>query len=769
MSDGDPLRVAAATATAGDLKQLVSEMIIAWPSSAPFDAWRILDLHPELHGNRSALLDLAYEEFCRRTEAGEMLSSEAFAQTFPGIQVSLLHQLRVHRFLAANTRLDDILPIAKWPSPGDHFLGFDLREEIGRGGLSRVYLASERSIGGRTVVVKVSEFGGDEAQVLGKLDHPGIVPIYSVRRDDRTGLCAICMPYLGRATLLAVLDARAELSKSRRASRQILRAAAQSGGDADMEPAPPLFRRGNYIDKVLQIGLQLAEALQFAHGAGICHGDLKPSNVLLTNDGRALLLDFNLAFGQNAANSGRVGGTLPYMAPEQLRIIAEEPVQNAERPGGRADLFSLGAVLYELMTGSLPFGDLPTELSRRDAVGELLRRQARGPRPLSHIQERVDPRICEVIHRCLAVDPCERPESAEQLAAELRRMLSARRRVCRWLRAHAAASITAVLLASACSAAVAFAPLTAAPSSDGLGRMTASEEATRVHLLDGLLASGMEALQASDHELAIRRFNEALDRHPNWLPARFWRGRALLLSGEHQKARTDFQAVLHERPSAAAVACVGFSYSLDKAHPAAIACYRQAIAQGLSTAAIWTNLAYSYRKTGELVQAEECLDRAMEADPKLPAIYHNRSQIEFNRGLQRGDPDSVRWLQRALSSGHRAREYGGESGALWLDTACICARLASETADPAASRAFERAAVQATRNAATHGVDRRARQAVIALLQDSEELREAVECVPHAGTRHDRPDAFTVLLTDPLIGAECGWPGGADVRVRGGL
>src|SRR6202034_3146989 len=117
------------------------------------------------------------------------------------------------------------------------------------------------------------------------------------------------------------------------------------------------LRTCSYTDGVTAIGQQLAEALHFIHQRGICHLDLKPSNVLMTPDGRPMILDFNLSADAQAPDM-RLGGTLAYMSPEQL-LVSENP-SGGDRSlvDSRTDLYSLGVMLYELLTGQHPFGPL---------------------------------------------------------------------------------------------------------------------------------------------------------------------------------------------------------------------------------------------------------------------------------------------------------------------------------------------------------------------------------------------------------------------------
>jgi DNA-directed RNA polymerase specialized sigma24 family protein len=254
---------------------------------------------------------------------------------------------------------EDVEP-TPWPVPGEVFLGFELVRELGRGGFSRVFLAREPALGRRWVAVNVSQLGDTEAAILGRVPHPNIVPVHSADVDEGSGLAAVCMPYLGRATLADVcarVAGRTTLPRRARFLLDAVQEAAPPGGEEEPAPPDPALRRGDYAAGVLHLGAQVAEALAFIHGRGIYHRDLKPSNVLLTPGGRPMLLDFNLSFDERRGG-GWLGGTLPYMPPEELRAITA--------PGGaaidaRSDLYALGVILYQLLAGRHPFGVLPPD------------------------------------------------------------------------------------------------------------------------------------------------------------------------------------------------------------------------------------------------------------------------------------------------------------------------------------------------------------------------------------------------------------------------
>ena len=187
--------------------EITDEFASTWREGDCTDVHKFLSDHPEVQENKAAVVELAYEEYCLRLEAGEKIAPSTFCDRFPTFRISLRRRLDVHDFLESNpgcagTWFDD----ANWPEVGEEFIGFKILRELGRGAIARVYLASQAKLGGRLVAVKVSLFGGYEAETLGKLSHPNIVPVFSVDEDPETRLTAVCMPYRGSATLADVLD-----------------------------------------------------------------------------------------------------------------------------------------------------------------------------------------------------------------------------------------------------------------------------------------------------------------------------------------------------------------------------------------------------------------------------------------------------------------------------------------------------------------------------------------------------------------------------------
>ena len=154
----------------------------------------------EGHVEKERVLDDAYVEYCRLREAGSVNAS-LFCAQYPAYRKSLRKLIDVHEMFD-QVGCDE----PEWPEPEKVFLGFAIHRVLGIGAIARVYLASELSLRQRLVALKVSQYGSDEAETLGKLIHPNIVPVHSATTDAETGMTAVCMPYLGSSTLADVLE-----------------------------------------------------------------------------------------------------------------------------------------------------------------------------------------------------------------------------------------------------------------------------------------------------------------------------------------------------------------------------------------------------------------------------------------------------------------------------------------------------------------------------------------------------------------------------------
>lgn len=433
----------------GAASQLVAQIKENWRrgETRP-DTAAALCANPHLGRWKSIVLDLAAAEFELRAARGQQIAADDFCRRFPDYQRSLLHRLEVEQYLwreEARQALD-------WPEPGTIFLGYRLLQQLGKGAVGRVFLAQQIEMRDRLVVIKVAPHSRREADTLALLNHPHIVPVYRYDEDLDTGLAVICMPFLSRTTLDDLVAAVCKPSAtaprlpptagsvdSSRAARDqdwppadfpaLLEELRQRFPVEELNDRAPSAERaapGSYAMGVLDLGRQLADALAHTHHRGVLHLDLKPSNVLLLPDGRPMLLDFNLSV-EGMIGASVIGGTLPYMSPEQLQEAVLGRSYRSRPVDGRSDIFSLGVMLYELLAGRHPFGEIPRTRDPREAAKELLRRHEAGPDALLERYPRLDREATCFVESCLAYHPDQRPATAEDVSLALRRLQTPQR------------------------------------------------------------------------------------------------------------------------------------------------------------------------------------------------------------------------------------------------------------------------------------------------------------------------------------------------------
>src|ERR671933_131619 len=254
--------------------------------------------------------------------------------------------------------------------------------KLGAGGMADVYLAEDQELGRRLALKMLNDRHASdeqfverfrrEAQSAAGLNHPNIVSIYD--RGDAEGTYYISMEYLDGRTLKELL--------------------VRNG------PTP--------IPIAIDYARQILSALAFAHRNGIVHRDIKPHNIVVGPDGRLKVTDFGIARSgaSQMTEAGSIVGTAQYLSPEQARGAPVDP---------RSDIYSVGIVLYEMLTGSVPFtGDTPLEIA--------MKHLSAIPKPPSQVRRDVPHDLDLVVLRALAKDPDERYQTAEEMDADLARV-----------------------------------------------------------------------------------------------------------------------------------------------------------------------------------------------------------------------------------------------------------------------------------------------------------------------------------------------------------
>ena len=377
------------------LDQIRQEFERNWNDAAPTRIEALLTRVPDTE--RGPLLEsmIALEVELRR-EAGEAPDVSEYLRRFPG-QAELVtrafgFRLRDEESLSPGAISTENLTVTYRSSEDDGprtelepgaLVGrrYVIRRVLGRGGNAVVYLAHDPMLD-RLVALKMPRTDGfrsdgdlvnfiHEARNAAQLVFPGIVPTYDVQKEF--GSVFIVQRYIDGPNLSALM---------------------KSG-----RPSP---------ERIVELMIGVGEALEYAHRNGFVHRDIKPANILLDAQGRSYLSDFGLALHESVQHQhwGELAGTCPYMSPEQVR-------REVHRLDGRSDLWSLGVILYELLTGSRPFA-APNSDQLFDDI------EHRDPRPPRQVDPAVPEELSRITMKCLAKRAIERYESALELVDDLR-------------------------------------------------------------------------------------------------------------------------------------------------------------------------------------------------------------------------------------------------------------------------------------------------------------------------------------------------------------
>ncbi len=267
---------------------------------------------------------------------------------------------------------------------------YTILRRLGKGGFGEVFLAFDDDLN-RFVAIKVPrpervsqpediEAYLNEARIVASLDHPHIVPVYDVGRTE-DGLCFVV------SKLIEGCDLAKKIKESRRS-----------------------------FQESAELAAAIAEALHFAHTSGLVHRDIKPGNILMDDAGHAFLADFGLALREEDYGTGaRIAGTPSYMSPEQAR-------GEGHRVDGRSDIFSLGVVIYELLTGRRPFVAKATDKdeARNELLDLIATTEARPPRQIDDSIPKELERICL---KAMSKRVSDRYNTGRDIAEDLRDFL----------------------------------------------------------------------------------------------------------------------------------------------------------------------------------------------------------------------------------------------------------------------------------------------------------------------------------------------------------
>jgi serine/threonine protein kinase len=386
---------------------------------------RYSELHPELVDNGEPPFELIYEEYHLRRSAGEPVTLSQYCQRFPG-NAATLKRLAGTEDVTCSTQMTGARRI-EGIAPGQKLDEFELLVELGKGAFGSVYLARQTSMQ-RLVALKISADKGTEHQTLAQLDHPNIVRVYDQRRLDDRKMRLLYMQYAPGGTLAEVVKKVRESPPAARSGTILVKCvgeALEKAGALVIEDSATKKRMAaaTWPETVCRLGIQMAQALDYAHHQGILHRDVKPANVLLAGDCSPKLADFNISFCSQldgASPAAYFGGSLAYMSPEQLEACNPKHPRDASELDGRSDLYSLAVVLWELLYGDRPFVDeqLPAGWSATLEDMTARRRDPLLPAP-DKSQDGLSHCIHQVLCRTLSPNMNERHKDGMEMARDL--------------------------------------------------------------------------------------------------------------------------------------------------------------------------------------------------------------------------------------------------------------------------------------------------------------------------------------------------------------
>lgn len=451
LSRGESPELASFAARARPSARLLVELIrvemeyaIASHSAGRVESY--LNRFPILRDDRNATLDLIEAEFEQRSLLDpKSVSVEEFRDRFGELWESLESRLEkfpppsksrselpsdlptlIHAGFNPRSSSDRVAPASARTEPlaiGQTIGDFELLEILGRGSFGIVYLVRQISLS-RYAALKISDHLGSEARTMAMLEHDHIVQVFSETVDEQIGSRLVCMQYIPGPSIGKVI-------RHWKGERMDPSGAAFLETVDTLSPGPFVAKRASFkdrdilskcdwIDAVVWLGSRLAEALGYAHRQGVLHRDIKPDNILISQQGRPYLADFSLSIKTSTDRAHEIfGGSPNYMAPEHLHAMISRDPATQDAVDERSDIYSLAIVLVELMALRLPFRHTMVERATPARLAEMATERQQPVTTEGFLPLEARKTLAPIFDRCLHPLPSERYATAEQLSADL--------------------------------------------------------------------------------------------------------------------------------------------------------------------------------------------------------------------------------------------------------------------------------------------------------------------------------------------------------------
>jgi|GEM_PF-1196969 serine/threonine protein kinase len=441
--------------------------------------------------------------------------------------------------------------------PGTRMGDFQIERLVGEGGLARVYKARQVSLD-RIVALKVTpSLDGesqprDEGRNMAALVHDHIVPVFSQERTN--GFDVLAMGFVAGPTLSELLDVLARVGRVKTSShacheliQDLSDAAGHTGTTEETRPTS-----GRLVHFACRLIRDLARALAHAHRKGILHCDVKPANILFAPSGRAMLTDFNVSVRRDDETDGSVGGTLQFMSPEQLAAVTAAGSPDAVNE--QSDVYSLGLVLFELLTGERPHAGAVISSNPLTMAGELLAIRLSSDLQFPTTDLKLSAALRSIVQTSLTPSPDNRYQTADELADDLDRLLASQPlknatdpdrvdRAIRWVNRHRVSSV--VLLSAVVLGLVVFLRNNERPIVFNVASAETSVpsgEDNRIAL--GLDQQGRQCLEKGQFGQAVVFFEKALELNPELAAIHHNLGVTWFRLGRFADALTSFERTI---------------------------------------------------------------------------------------------------------------------------------------------------------------------------------------------------------------------------------